>query len=491
MNITFQINYRTEFGQCLCIIESGTPTMGWTEQQPLVMDCQGSDFWTVTVPVQGKGETCYRYAIRLQEGGYIYEVGEPRALSWKTMDKQLVVRDSWCARVEEDAFRSRAFNFRRQERQVALHYTAPKKGESVVIFSIDLPQLLPSQGVAVMGGSDALGNWDKQKKICLTDHLYPVWQAAVHVKGNEPIDYKYCIYDLQTGEVADLEWGENRQIWGLQEGIVLRQNDRLFRRTQPRLKGAGVAVPVFSLRTDEGFGTGEFLDLKPLADWAAMTGQKMIQTLPINDTTITHTFLDSYPYKAVSVFALHPIYLHIPAMGHLTAAAKKRYDAMKAELNALPIMDYPKVYEAKMEFFRLLYKKDHTKLFATEDYKAFLGKNEDWLLPYAEYMSKRDGEDKGFYCYLQYHADRQLSEAVAYAHSVGIAIKGDIPIGISPESVDAAQNPELFHLDASAGAPPDDFSISGQNWGFPTYNWEEMAKDGYGWWRRRFRKMTA
>ena len=489
MNITFQINYRTEFGQCLCIIESGTPVMGWTEQRPLMLDCQGSDFWTVTLPVQGKGETCYRYAIRLQEGGYIYEVGEPRQLSWKTTDKQLVVRDSWRARVEEDAFRSRAFSFRRPDRQPALRYTAPKKGESVVIFSIDLPQLLPSQGVAVMGGSDELGNWDKQKKICLTDNRFPVWEAAVHIKGTQPIDYKYCIYDLQTGEVADLEWGENRQIWGLQEGIVLRENDRLFRRTQPRLKGAGVAVPVFSLRTDEGFGTGEFLDLKPLADWAAMTGQKMIQTLPINDTTITHTFLDSYPYKAVSVFALHPIYLHIPAMGKLTAAAQNRYDAQKAELNALTIMDYPKVYEAKMEFFRLLYKKDHTKLFATEEYKAFLAKNEDWLMPYAEYMSKRDGEEKGFYCYLQYHADRQLSEAVAYAHSVGVAIKGDIPIGISPESVDAAQYPELFHLDASAGAPPDDFSISGQNWGFPTYNWEEMAKDGYGWWRRRFQKM--
>ena len=490
MTLTFQINYRAVYGQRLCVIETGSQTFGWTEQKPLELRCEGDDFWTATVLVeQPSGEIGYHYAIRLDNGGFLYEVGACRELAWKTTDKNIVLRDFWRAATEEDSFRSRAFSFRRQTRQAASRHIAPKKDEAVVVFSIDLPQILPTQGVAVMGGNDAIGNWDKAAKLCLSDHSFPIWSGAVRVKPGEVIEYKYCIYDLATGEIADLEWGENRQIWGVQAGMTIRQNDRLFRRTQPRLKGAGVAVPVFSLRTDEGFGTGEFLDLKKMADWAAMTGQKMIQTLPINDTTITHTFLDSYPYKAVSVFALHPIYLHIPAMGKLNAALQKKYDKQKAELNALSIADYPNVYAAKMEYFLILYKKDFAKLSATPIYRAFFRKNEDWLVPYAEFLSQRDKQDKEFYYYLQYHADRQLSEAVAYAHSVGVAIKGDIPIGISPDSVDAASHPDLFHLDASAGAPPDDFSISGQNWGFPTYNWDVMSRDGYRWWRRRFQKM--
>jgi len=490
MTLTFQINYRAVFGQRLCVVETGSETFGWTEQRPLYLNCEGEDFWTASVVVeQPKGAIAYHYAIALDNGGFLYEVGDSRRLEWQTTDKNIILRDFWRSETEEDAFRTRAFSFRRPDRAAAMKHIAPKKGEAVVVFSLDLPQILPTQGVAVLGSGSSLGNWDKAKKLCLTDHCFPVWQGALRVPANEPLEYKYCIYDLQTGEVADMEWGENRQIWGVREGVTIRQNDRLFRRTQPRLKGAGVAVPVFSLRTDEGFGTGEFLDLKKLADWAALTGQKMIQTLPINDTTITHTFLDSYPYKAVSVFALHPIYLHIPAMGRLTAAAQKKYDKQKEELNNLSFADYPNVYAAKMEYFLQLYKKDYKKLAATEAFKQFFAKNEDWLVPYAEFIARRDKHDKELYYYLQFHADKQLSEAVAYAHSVGVAMKGDIPIGISPDSVDAKTDPQLFHLDASAGAPPDDFSISGQNWGFPTYNWEEMAKDNYGWWQRRFRKM--
>ena len=490
MTLTFQINYRAVYGQRLCVVETGSDTFGWTEQQPLYLNCEGEDFWTASLVVeQPKGEIAYHYAIALDNGGFLYEVGESRRLAWLSTDKNIILRDFWRAETEEDAFRTRAFSFRRPQRAAAMKHIAPKKGEAVIVFSLDLPQILPSQGVAVLGSGQALGNWDKAKKLCLTDHCFPVWQGALRVPANEVVEYKYCIYDLQSGEVADMEWGENRQIWGVREGVTIRQNDRLFRRTQPRLKGAGVAVPVFSLRTDEGFGTGEFLDLKKLADWAALTGQKMIQTLPINDTTITHTFLDSYPYKAVSVFALHPIYLHIPAMGKLTAAAQKKYDRQKEELNNLSFADYPNVYAAKMDYFLQLYKKDYKKLAATEAFRQFFAKNEDWLVPYAEFIARRDKQDKELYFYLQFHADKQLSEAVDYAHSVGVAIKGDIPIGISPDSVDAASHPELFHLDASAGAPPDDFSISGQNWGFPTYNWDEMAKDGYAWWQRRFRKM--
>ncbi|MDE6811258.1 MAG: 4-alpha-glucanotransferase, partial [Muribaculaceae bacterium] len=95
-----------------------------------------------------------------------------------------------------------------------------------------------------------------------------------------------------------------------------------------------------------------------------------------------------------------------------------------------------------------------------------------------------------YFYFVQYHLDRQLREVRDYAHNHGVILKGDIPIGIGRESVDAWQSPHLFNMDCSAGAPPDDFSVLGQNWGFPTYNWEVMAADGFQWWKSRFRKMS-
>ena len=494
MNINFQIHYRAVYGQSLCVIETQESILGWTEKEPLVLNCQGTDFWSANVPVSDfAGSIQYKYAIRLQDGGFLYEAGEPRHLRLDdarlAKERQIVVRDAWQASTYEDSFYTTAFVKALFSRQHSGSQHSAKAAKGNIRFSIDLPQILPTQGVAIVGNCPELGDWNQDNKLVMCDCDFPVWHADIMVKGQDIVEYKYLVYDLKTGATVDMEWGENRQIWGVEKGRVIYQNDRGFRRTQPRWKGSGVAVPVFSLRTDEGFGIGEFQDLKKMADWAAATGQQMIQTLPINDTTLRHNNLDSYPYNAVSVFALHPIYINIEKMGRLTPAQKKKYEAKKAELNALKFADYQNVYDAKMVFFKALYKQDKDALFGSEEFKAFEAKNKEWLEPYAAFLSKRDKQPKDFYKFLQFHADKQLSDAVAYAHSIGVAMKGDIPIGISPDSVDAAVYPELFNLDASAGAPPDDFSISGQNWGFPTYNWDEMAKDGFGWWRARFQKM--
>ena len=295
MDINFQIHYRAEFGQSLCVIEMQESVLGWTEKEPLVMDCQGTEFWQVSVQVSDfAGVIHYKYAIRLQDGGYIYEAGAPRTLDVSdedlTVKRLLVVRDAWQASTYEDSFYTTVFLkslFARQKGVQEFEGSKSSRGSKgsngAVRFSIDLPQILPSQGVAIIGNCEALGNWDPTKKLPMTDADFPVWRAAIDVEGQDIVEYKYVIYDLQSGAVIDTEWGENRQIWGIDKTMVIFQNDRCFRRTQPRWKGAGVAVPVFSLRTDEGFGIGEFQDLKKMADWAAATGQKMIQTLPINE----------------------------------------------------------------------------------------------------------------------------------------------------------------------------------------------------------------
>lgn len=256
---------------------------------------------------------------------------------------------------------------------------------------------------------------------------------------------------------------------------------------RPGFRGAGTAVPVFSLRTAGDFGIGEFKDLKPLVDWAAATGQCIIQLLPVTDTTRRGEWKDSYPYSPVSSFALHPLYIHLQDLGiRETAAFRKE----QAELNALPELDYPRVFKAKMAWIRKAFETRGAKDLSSAAYKKFYLENAYWLGEYSEFCARRDSNETEYHAWIQYHLDRQFSEMVAYARSKGISFKGDLPIGVSGDSADAYWHPELFNLDSSTGAPPDFFSVDGQNWGFPTYNWEEMAKDDYAWWKSRLRHMS-
>ncbi|MCL2027652.1 MAG: 4-alpha-glucanotransferase [Bacteroidales bacterium] len=254
-------------------------------------------------------------------------------------------------------------------------------------------------------------------------------------------------------------------------------------------RGTGVVIPVFSIRTEKGLGVGEFSDLKLLADWAELCGLKLIQILPINDTTLHSSWLDSSPYVAISVFALHPLYLNIESMGKFTAKELTEYRSLCKTLNALSQVDYEAVMNAKWKYIRKFYKKDAKKTFETKAYQNFFKKNADWLTPYAKFCGIRDQTDVEIHYFVQYHLHVQLSEASEYAMNKGVYLKGDVPIGVNPNSVDTWIEPKLYNLDCQAGAPPDAFSTTGQLWKIPTYNWEEMAKDDYAWWHRRLKKM--
>ena len=261
--------------------------------------------------------------------------------------------------------------------------------------------------------------------------------------------------------------------------------------SNPKL--TGVAVPVFSLNTKNNFGIGEFLDLKMLGDWCEKVGMKMIQILPINDTRTDDSWDNSYPYKAISTKALHPIYLNLEKIGKLQEESDRAYfENQKNILKEKDYVDYPEVMKVKDAYFKKIFAQDWESTKNTEDFQNFFKENKDWLVPYAEFCLQPtvNGQQPEFYYFLQYHLDKQLKEAVDYLHERGIALKGDIPIGIGRHSVEAWTNPELFNLDCQAGAPPDAFATEGQNWGFPTYNWKAMANDDYQWWRDRLTQMS-
>ena len=346
--------------------------------------------------------------------------------------------------------------------------------------------------------------WGEELVLVASDVRYPmswndgdIWTVTLP-KATKAIlsDYSYIV--VKDGRTIRTEWEHHsaapaskiadRWIDKPERACLFNRKHDFAPFDEPGYRGAGTAIPVFSLRSGDDFGVGEFLDLMKLVDWAAETGQSIIQLLPINDTTRTGTFLDSYPYNPVTSFALHPQYINLQAVGIKADAAFRK---QQKALNALSTVDYEAVNRIKINLLRSHFAEKGAKDLAGAAYRKFEKANAYWLTPYAEFCSRRDGNvTADFYRWVQFHLDKQLSSVCRYAHSKGVVLKGDLPIGVSADSVDAYTNPALFNLDSQAGAPPDYFSADGQNWGFPTYNWEEMAKDDYGWWKSRLRKMS-
>ena len=345
--------------------------------------------------------------------------------------------------------------------------------------------------------------WGESLALVLNDRKYPmewgeggVWSVVVkNCTAAALKDYTYVV--MREGLIWRTEWKHHSSKMAREiedswidcpiPGCPFPREHQAPKFDRPGFRGAGTAIPVFSLRTESDFGIGEFKDLRPLVNWAAATGQCIIQLLPVNDTTRKGEWKDSYPYSPISSFALHPLYINLQALGiRETVAFKKE----QAELNALAELDYPRVFQAKMKYIRKAFKTRGAKDMDTPGFKKFVQENEYWLEEYAQFCAKRDSLEPEYYRWMQWHLDRQFAAEVKYARSKGVSLKGDLPIGVSSDSAEAYWHPELFNLDSTAGAPPDYFSTDGQNWGFPTYNWEEMAKDDFAWWKARLRKMS-
>jgi 4-alpha-glucanotransferase len=518
MKIQFSIHYKTQWGQSLMISLYITPDT----TQRLTMICNDKSEWTAELNLDTKiTSITYQYSLVNPDKTSIYEYGGIREVQLLSSFQKVKIFDNWRVSYGESPFLSSAFTdcfFKRDENK-----NVENKSDGNLILRINCPQMEPNRHFSIVGNQDILGNWDVSQKLNLDDSHYPVWSIVLDAnKIKFPLEYKYLITDTATDEVLAWGGGPNRLIESIDNQLLTIVNDEHFIRTIPFWKGAGVAIPVFSLRSEDGFGVGEFNDLKKMVDWAKKTGQHIIQTLPINDTILYHTNYDSYPYNAVSVYALHPIYLHLETVGKLKTKKEKDYFKLKKkELNAKTFSDYQNVMDVKWEYIKIIYPYESQAVFSSEDFKTFFSANKEWLIPYAAFSYLRDlyrtpefnkwetfntynkpgiedfcSPDKAhyqeiaLYYFLQYHLHKQLIEVHDYARANGIAIKGDIPIGVSPRSVDAWVEPALFNTNVQAGAPPDDFSATGQNWGFPTYNWELMEKNRYQWWRKRFQKLA-
>jgi len=527
MTIRFFLRFYTRPGQSLHI--SGTlPQLGsLNPAKPMAMNYLNGEFWEATLSLDnGELPESFFYKYILHDNGKepIFEWGEDRKVELARITAgEIECIDTWNhAGSYENAFYTSPFRHVLIPKAKVPAKPRPYRG-STHVFQVKAPLLRKHECLCLRGSDPLLGSWTSEEPI-LMNLEEDWWTVKLNLSAASfPVQYKYGVYDLKARKFTAYEDGDNRMLDAVKHpGKVTILRDGFARLPNSTWKGAGVAVPVFSLRSDKGSGVGEFTDIRLLVDWAKQAGIKLVQILPVNDTISTHTWVDSYPYSAISAFALHPIYLNLEKVaGKEFEAFVKTLRKKQKQLNELPELDYEEVMKFKLTAIDHLYQSMKDAVFASEDYHKFFEDNRDWLVPYAAFSYLRDKfgtadfrnwrshsryEDEqirklcspsqkhfdkiGIHYFTQYHLHLQLKEAHDYANSNGIIVKGDIPIGINRNGVDAWVAPELYNMDMQAGAPPDDFAVKGQNWGFPTYNWSRMKEDGYAWWKRRFMQMS-
>jgi 4-alpha-glucanotransferase len=529
MKIHFKIPYYTYWGQRI-LVSGNIPELGnGNLKKALALNYQSPEDWSAEFELNSTEAVGfnYKYILLNEQTGHITEEwGDDRQLLVDpTKIDHLFCVDVWNSPGSvENVFLSTPFQkvLLRKDNVVE---SVKSSSKYTHVFSVKMPLLKANEAICLIGDCDALGNWSTNNPVLLNSGEGDWFTVRVDLsKATTEVHYKYGIYDPEDKQFRYFESGTDRiaPIFKSKKTLV-QLSDGFVRVSNISWKGAGVGLPVFSIRTKKSFGVGDFVDMKLFIDWAEKVSLKLIQVLPLNDTIGTHTDADVLPYAAISAFALNPLFLNLPAMGKLPAThpLQKEYKAKQVEFNGSDLVPFMEVVTYKLQYSKELYLIQKDKFLKDKDFLKFFSDNEYWLVPYAAYCVLRDMfgtcdyrqwkdfshydaakmaefsspeqahfDDIAVNYFMQYHLHVQLSQAAVYAHEHGVVLKGDIPIGVNRNSCDTWVSPELFHMHMQAGAPPDMFAVKGQNWELPTYDWEAMEHTGFDWWKKRFAQMA-
>lgn len=525
MKLHFTIDYHTQWGERLEVLLRAHLPQGKVNECSIPLETSDGCLWKGDFAYTQQAPLWMEYLYTVRAGGQI--VRREWKHAWRRlhadMGYEYFLPDRWQEVPECDHLYSAAF---RPSQTVS--DTRDRSGSwycRSLLFHVHVPQLNEDELPALVGSIPALGGWQEDKAIPLSPCGTQEWGITLDAEGMRfPFEYKYVLVSRRTGKIIRWEDGCNRttQYKGLDRNQVLAYHDGVIRMDYPHRKMAGVVIPLFSIRTEKSWGVGDFGDLKQLTDWAASVGMQAVQLLPIYDTNTTGAWTDSYPYNCISVYALHRQYLDLNQIRPLEDSRKMADFRKKAEeLNRLGTVDYEEVYRLKTAFLKESFRQDGEQVLGSDAYRRYFEENAFWLLPYAaygylsekygtadfeqwgpyarydahvirqlEHSSKAVAQHMRFTYYTQFLLHSQMKEAHDYARSKGILLKGDIPIGVCRWAVDVWMEPHYFNRNGQAGAPPDAFSANGQNWGFPTYNWEAILQDDCRWWTRRLEKMS-
>ena len=487
MKLKFTINYGTQWGESLHVLISYVSIDGTIRNSNLLMTTDDGVSWSIETSVLESRQHpissfSYYYQVEDGDGNVLRKewTGVPRCYHFDS-SKNYLLPDLWRDIPLQYHLYSSAYAVTALGNPESHEVTAKRLPlyRKTIIFRVSAPQLRKGQSLAILGSHPALGDWNSARFLKMEPLGKFDWILSVNVDHVLlPLEYKYVIIDDETNALVAWEEGDNRTTEGLisseqnafPDGSVLVAYGEGLRVKEHTWRAAGVVVPVFSLRSEHSYGVGDFGDLHRIVDWAEATGMKVIQLLPVNDTTLSHNWTDSYPYNIVSAFALHPHYLDLEALGNLRSKAKiTAYHRQQRELNALSFSDYEAVDRVKSEYVKEYFAEKGQQTLDSKEFKQWFADNKEWLEPYALWLDT----SAPLVYFIQYHLHCQLKSAADYARSKGIVLKGDIPIGVNGNSVETKTHPDLFNLDSQTGAPPDAFSQNGQNWGFPTYRWND------------------
>ena len=393
MKLKFNIEYQTSFGEELVLnILSEDKALHKVDKHKMIT-LDGSH-WSceLTKSVKSSAYIDYYYSV--------YKCDEETRHEWLTEPHRLefaairgihyTIYDHWLDIPEDSYMYSSAFTECVSARKRGM--SELQENGKTVRLKVRAPQLRSNERLALIGGGQTLGNWEARKALPMTEHDANEWVISLDAdKLPQTFEFKFVVFG--DGDQPIWENGMNRTVTlpEIELGeVVVYELAQAYFPVYP-WKGAGTVIPIFSLRSEGSFGVGDFGDLKMMIEWCDKTKQRVLQVLPINDTNMTKTWQDSYPYNSISIYALHPQYTDFRQLPAIKDEAKREaFENLRKELNALPQIDYERMFSAKLDYLREIFAQEWTAVQRRESYKTFFEQNKEWLVPYAAFCYYRD-----------------------------------------------------------------------------------------------------